>query len=98
MSRRAILTIAGVIALAIAALLAYSLDRTAWLFTLYEHGQANAATLGMVAALVAEIAVVALVAGEGAAGALGLEEAAQATLRHWAGRGLAAVLLVQIVA
>jgi hypothetical protein len=98
MNKRIIYAIAAGVAAAIVALLAYSLDRTAWLFTLYEGTTPNAADLGWAAALVVELAVVALVAGDGAAEALELDKTARERLRSWAGRGLAAVLLVQVLA
>ncbi|MEN9937933.1 MAG: hypothetical protein RLZZ387_4512 [Chloroflexota bacterium] len=98
MKRHILGWIACGVGLAIVALLAYSLDRTAWLFRLYESGQPHAEALGLAAAIVIELAAVALIAGEGVAESLTDDLQLQRTLRAWAGRGLAAVLGVQIVA
>ena len=74
----------GLVAIAIAliALLAYSLERTAWLFELFEESQQNA----YAAAIVVELAAVALIAGAGA-----LDDKS----KPWANRALLAILSVQ---
>lgn len=74
----------GLVALAIAllCLLAYSLERTAWLFELFEESKENA----YAAALVVELAAVALIAGAGA-----LDDKS----KPWANRALMAILSVQ---
>lgn len=98
MNRTALTWSAGAVGLAIVALLLYSLDRTAWLFRLYETGQQHADTLGLAAAIVVELAAVALIAGDALAEALTRDRRAADMLRAWAGRGLAAVLGAQILA
>lgn len=74
----------GIIAIAIAllCLLAYSLERTAWLFELFEESTQNA----YAAAVVVELAAVALIAGSGA-----LDDKS----KPWANRALLAILSVQ---
>lgn len=74
----------GAIALALLCLLAYSLERTAWLFELFEESKENA----YAAALVIELAAVALIAGAGA-----LDTAS----KPWANRALLAILSVQVL-
>lgn len=74
--------------LALVALLAYSLERTAWLFTQFEQQQ----ELAYAAAVVVELAAVALIAGSGAIGHL------DQTARAWANRALIAVLSTQALA
>lgn len=86
------------VGLALAALLLYSLDRSAWLFTLYETGQPRADLIGLAAAIVIELATIALIAGDGLAEALSEDPATQHALRIWSGRGLVIVLLVQALA
>jgi hypothetical protein len=71
--------------LALIALLAYSLERTTWLFALFEVDD----TLPLFAAIVVEFAAVALLVGAGA-----LDKDARA----WANRALGAVLSVQALA
>lgn len=90
--------VAWSVGLAILALLIYSLDRTAWLFQLYESGQPHAAAIGLLAAVVVELAAIALIAGDGLAESLSDDLPTQQALRRWAGRGLILVLLVQALA
>ena len=70
------------IAIALLCLLAYSLERTAWLFELFEESKENA----YAAAIVVELAAVALIAGAGAL---------DAQSKPWANRALLAILSVQ---
>lgn len=72
----------GAIALALIALLYYSLERTAWLFELFEESKARAQS----AAIVVELAAVALLAGA---------SVLDAKSRPWANRALLAILSVQ---
>ncbi len=74
----------GLVAIAIAllCLLAYSLERTAWLFELFEESKERATA----AAIVIELAAVALIAGAGALDAVS---------KPWANRALLAILSVQ---
>ena len=72
----------GAVATALIALLYYSLERTAWLFELFEKDKSRAQS----AALVVELAAVALLAGASV-----LDEKS----RPWANRALLAVLSVQ---
>lgn len=74
----------GAIALALLCLLAYSLERTAWLFELFEESKQNA----YAAALVVEFAAVALIAGTGAL---------DTQSKPWANRALLAILSVQVL-
>src|SRR5688572_21979721 len=86
---RKILTVAiGVNALALVALLGYSIERTAWLFDLFEDWTEAA----VAAAVVVELAAVALLVGAGALSHL------DAAARAWANRALVAVLSVQALA
>jgi hypothetical protein len=78
------------VGLALLALLAYSLDRTAWLFAAFEVGQKNGEWLGLAAAVVVEIAVVALVLAESVS--------AHTEIGRWSGYGLAAALAFQALA
>lgn len=78
----------GVCALALLALLAYSLERTAWLFQQFESWWLAA----YAAAVVVELAAVALIVG--ASAIAGLDKSAQA----WANRALFTVLIVQAFA
>lgn len=77
-----------VCALALVALLAYSLERTAWLFGRFESWEFAA----YAAAVVVELTAVALIVG--ASALAGLDKSAQA----WANRALLAVLSVQALA
>lgn len=86
--RSRVLTAIAVSALALLALLLYSLERTAWLFQRFEAGALQA----YAAALVVELTAVALIVG--ASALAGLERSAQA----WANRALVAVLSVQALA
>lgn len=80
-------TIAAVVnGLAILALMAYSLDRTSWLFGVFESGRAGASMYGLLAAIVIEVAAVALIVGDATIGS------------RWAGWGLATILATQGVA
>lgn len=94
--RRALVVVALLVGVGLAVLLGYSLDRTAWAFTIYETGQENADQLGWNAALVLEIAAVALIIGMSAVGVL--PEPYSSHVRRWAGPCLAAILAVQISA
>ena len=98
MSRRSLWGIAALITMATLALMLYSLDRTAWIFMLYETGRPNAQLLGYIAAVVMELAVVGLIASEGAADALPIDAESRRVLRSWAARGLVMVLATQAVA
>lgn len=100
MTKRAYITIAALILLALLALLIYSLDRTSWLLAQYELSQPGTLAdwlglsplaLGVAAALVIEIGAVALVAGD----VLALEKSA---IKRYATAGLAVVLSVQALA
>lgn len=83
-----LITAAVITAFALAALLAYSLERTAWLFGLFEQSD----NLAVAAAVVVELAAVALLAGAGAIAAMDTQA------RAWANRALLAVLSVQALA
>ena len=74
----------GLVAIAIAllCLLVYSLERTAWLFELFEESKERATA----AAIVIELAAVALIAGAGA-----MDDKS----KPWANRALLAILSVQ---
>ncbi len=76
----------GLVAIAIAllCLLIYSLERTAWLFELFEESSERATA----AAVVVELAAVALIAGAGALDAVS---------KPWANRALLAILSVQAI-
>lgn len=100
MTRRALITIAVLIFIALLALLVYSLDRTSWLLAQYELSQQGTLAdwlglsplaLGVAAALVIEIGAVALVAGD----VLAIERSA---IKRYATAGLAVVLSVQALA
>lgn len=100
MNARTCYTIAGLIILALLALLVYSLDRTSWLLAQYELSQAGTLAdwlglsplaLGVAAALVIEVGAVALVAGD----VLALERSA---IKRYATAGLVVVLSVQALA
>ena len=78
----------GATVIALLLLLLYSLERTTWLFGLFEQSQ----ELAMAAAVVVELAAVALLAGAGTIA--GLDKPARA----WANRALLAVLSVQALA
>ena len=70
------------IAIALVCLLIYSLERTAWLFELFEESKERATA----AAIVIELAAVALIAGAGALDAVS---------KPWANRALVAILSIQ---
>ncbi len=78
----------AITALALLALLAYSLERSAWLFGLFEQWS----ILALAAAVVVELAAVALVVGAGALAHI------DPLARAWANRALLAVLSVQALA
>lgn len=85
------------VALAIAILLIYSLDRTAWLFQIYETGRGDwGLWIGFAAAVVIEVVAVALIASDSAATALWPTERQQ--VRHWAVSGLIGILVTQLAA
>lgn len=88
MNRKPLIVAASSTALALIALLAYSLERTAWLFGLFEETP----PLAVAAAVVVELAAVALLAGGGALAAI------DDRARAWANRALLAVLSVQALA
>lgn len=88
MNRKLLFTAIGATGLALIALLGYSIERTQWLFSLFEDWEP--ATWS--AAIVVELAAVALIIG---AGALSLLDA---QARAWANRALVAVLSVQALA
>lgn len=88
MNRRILTTAIIVNALALLALLGYSLERTAWLFQRFETDT----VLPIAAAVVIELAAVALLVGASAIARL--DEHARA----WANRALVAVLSVQALA
>lgn len=100
MTKRAYLTIAGLILVALVALLIYSLDRTSWLLAQYELSQPDTLAawlglaplaLGVAAALVIEVGAVALVAGDVLA-------SAHPHLKRYAVAGLVVVLAIQALA
>lgn len=78
----------GATVIALLALLGYSLERTVWLFGLFEETQ----ELAVAAAVVVELAAVALLAGAGIIAQLTPDA------RAWANRALLAVLSVQAIA
>jgi hypothetical protein len=100
MTKRAYIGIAGLILLALLALLVYSLDRTSWLLAQYELSQPGTLAdwlglsplaLGVAAALVIEVGAVALVGGD----VLALE---RSKIQRYATAGLFVVLAVQALA
>ena len=93
---KAIHVLAAALALALGALLVYSIERSAWLLALSESGE-NGATLGLTAAIVIELTAVALILAEGVSELLHDERERQ-SLRRWAGIGLVTVLSLQGVA
>lgn len=88
MNRTALKIAIGATVVALLLLLAYSLERTVWLFALFEESK----ELAVAAAVVVELAAVALLAGAGTIA--GLDQRARA----WANRALLAVLSVQALA
>ncbi len=100
--RKALLVITAAIGLALLALLVYSVERSAWLLSMYEavaiEGKdTSGPAVAMAAALVAELGAVALIVGEAAIGLVANERAAK-RLARWAGFGLLLVLSLQSVA
>lgn len=95
MNRRTYSIIAAIIAVAILALLGYSLDRTAWAFRTFEGSQPLAAGLGLAAALVVELAIIGLIAGRALADALRLDDEARRVLLRWGRAGMIAAILAQ---
>jgi hypothetical protein len=88
MNKRILWAAIAVNALALAGLLVYSLERSIWLFSLYEEWS----TPAIAAAAVIEVAAVALIIS---AGALELLDPAA---RAWSNRALGAILSVQALA
>lgn len=100
--KKALTLITIVIGVALLALLAYSVERSAWLLALYETAATegedqSGPALAMAAALVAELGAVALIVGEAAIGLVANDRAAK-RLGRWAGFGLLLVLSLQSVA
>lgn len=91
-----LLIITGIIGAALLALLAYSIERTAWLLSLYEVANDSGTNLALMAALVAELGAVALIVAEGAMSLLDHYTARQ--LSRWAHFGLVVVLALQSAA
>lgn len=96
MNRSILWTAVSVLGAAIVALMLYSLDRTAWLFALYEAGRPHAAQLGLLAAVVIELAGIALIVGESAAETL--PEPTNKQVGAWVSRGLVGILATQATA
>lgn len=100
--KKALVIITIAIGVALVALLAYSIERSAWLLSLYEavavEGEnTSGPALAMAAALVAELGAIALIVGEAAIGLVGNKDTAK-RLARWAGFGLLLVLSLQSVA
>jgi len=99
--KKSLLVITTIIGVALIALLAYSVERSAWLLELYEAPKTaddgSGPALAMAAALVAELGAVALIVGEAAIGLVGHERTAK-RLARWAGFGLLLILSLQSVA
>lgn len=94
--RATLYTITGIIGAALLALLAYSIERSAWFLSLYELPTDEGKQLALLAALVAEAGAVALIVAEGS---LSLIDRRTATsIRHWASGGLVVMLALQSVA
>ena len=94
--RATLYTITGIIGAAPLALLAYSIERSAWFLSLYELPTDEGKQLALLAALVAEAGAVALIVAEGS---LSLIDRRTATsIRHWASGGLVVMLALQAVA
>ena len=94
--RATLYTITGIIGAALLALLAYSIERSAWLLSLYELPTDEGKQLALLAALVAEAGAVALIVAEGS---LSLIDRRTATsIRQWASGGLVVMLALQAVA
>lgn len=79
----------GIAGLAILALMVYSIDRTAWVFGLFEGDRAYAHEFGLAAAIVIELAGIAFIIAEATA---------VKQIRFWVVLGLAAILIVQTLA
>ena len=100
--KKTLLAITTAIGVALVALLVYSVERSAWLLSMYEAvavegGDTSGPALAMAAALVAELGAIALIVGEAAIGLVGNERTAR-RLARWAGFGLLLVLSLQSVA
>ena len=94
--RATLYTIAATIGAALLALLAYSIERSAWLLSLYELPTDEGKQLALLAALVAEAGAVALIVAEGSLSLLNRDTARQ--LSRWAHFGLVIMLALQSVA
>jgi hypothetical protein len=79
----------GIAGVAILALMVYSIDRTAWVFGLFEGGRDGAWMFGLAAAIVIELAGIAFIIAEATA---------VKQIRFWVVLGLAAILIVQTLA
>lgn len=94
--RATLYTITSIIGAALLALLAYSIERSAWLLSLYELPTDEGKQLALLAALVAESGAVALIVAEGSLSLLNRDTARQ--LARWAHFGLVIMLALQSVA
>ncbi len=94
--RATLYTITGIIGAALLALLAYSIERSAWFLSLYELPTDEGKQLALLAALVAEAGAVALIVAEGSLSLLNRDTARQ--LARWAHFGLVIMLALQSVA
>lgn len=94
--RATLYTIAGIIGAALLALLAYSIERSAWLLSLYELPTDEGKQLALLAALVAEAGAVALIVAEGSLSLINARTAQK--LSAWAHFGLVIMLALQSVA
>ena len=94
--RATLYTITGIICAALLALLAYSIERSAWLLSLYELPTEEGKQLALLAALVAEAGAVALIVAEGSLSLIDWRTARK--LSRWAHFGLVIMLALQSVA
>ena len=94
--RGTLYSITAIIGGALLALLAYSIERSAWLLSLYELPTDEGKQLALLAALVAEAGAVALIVAEGSLSLIDWRTARQ--LSRWAHFGLVVVLALQSVA
>lgn len=95
--KRILITIAGIISVALLLLLSYNIERSSWFLSLYEASDGWGFGLAVAAALVGEIAAISLIVGEAAIALLQDEETAK-RLARWAGFGLLILLAVQGIA